>query len=63
MVYFKYFGGKSFIDTPLPELTILFFMIGTLSIFIGLIAEIIIRTYFESQNVLPYVVKKITKKT
>ena len=63
MVYFKYFGGKSFIETPLPELTILFFMIGTLSIFIGLIAEIIIRTYFESQNVLPYVIKKITKKT
>mgnify|MGYP001194873405 CR=1 FL=1 len=50
MLYFKYFGGKSFIETPLPELTILFFMIGTLSIFIGLIAEIIIRTYFSSYN-------------
>tara|TARA_S200000501_G_scaffold233911_1_gene219404 strand:+ start:3811 stop:4797 length:987 start_codon:yes stop_codon:yes gene_type:complete len=62
MVYYKYFGNKSFIETPLPELTILFFLIGTLSIFIGLIAEIIIRTYFESQNVLPYVIKKSQEK-
>ena len=59
MLYFKYFGNKSFIQTPLPELTILFFMIGTLSLFMGFIAEIIMRTYFESQDIYPYSIRKM----
>ena len=61
MVYFKYFMNKSFIQTPLPELIILFLMVGTLSIFMGFIAEIIMRTYFESQNISPYNIRKINK--
>jgi len=59
MIYYKYFGDKSFIQTPLPELTILFLMVGTLSIFMGFIAEIIMRTYFESQNISPYNIRKL----
>tara|TARA_B100001250_G_C19809004_1_gene794862 strand:+ start:2028 stop:2972 length:945 start_codon:yes stop_codon:yes gene_type:complete len=61
MIYFKYFMNKSFIQTPLPELIILFLMVGTLSIFMGFIAEIIMRTYFESQNISPYNIRKINK--
>ena len=50
MLYFKYSGQKSFIETPLPELVILFIMVGVLSLFMGFIAEILMRTYFESQD-------------
>jgi glycosyltransferase involved in cell wall biosynthesis len=44
MMYFKYFDGKSFIDTPLPILVALLVMIGFQFILMGLIAELIIRT-------------------
>ena len=50
MVYFKYFGGKSFIQTPLPLVTILFLLIGVISIFMGLLAQVNMMTYYESQN-------------
>jgi uncharacterized integral membrane protein len=50
MVYFKYFGGKSFIQTPLPLLAILFLLIGVISIFMGLLAQINMMTYYESQG-------------
>ena len=54
MIYFKYWGGKSFIQTPLPELVILFIMIGIISIFMGFLAEILMRTYYESQDKKSY---------
>ncbi len=50
MIYFKYFGGKSFIQTPLPLLAILFLLIGVISIFMGLLAQINMMTYYESQG-------------
>jgi ABC-type bacteriocin/lantibiotic exporter with double-glycine peptidase domain len=50
MVFFKYFGGKSFIQTPLPLLAILFLLIGVISIFMGLLAQINMMTYYESQG-------------
>ena len=57
MVYFKYFGQKSFIETPLPQLVILFFLMGFVSLLMGLIAEIQMRTYYESQNKTIYSVE------
>ena len=57
MLYFKYLGQKSFIETPLPELVILFIMVGVLSMFMGFIAEILMRTYFESQDRKSYSIK------
>lgn len=57
MVYFKYWGDKTFIQTPLPQLVILFIMIGILSLFMGFIAEILMRTYFESQNRASYTIR------
>ena len=59
MVYYKFWGGKSFIQTPLPQLVILFLMIGILSLFMGFLAEILMRTYFESQNRASYTIRKI----
>ncbi len=56
-VYLKYFKAVSFISTPLPLLTVLLVLIGFLSILIGLVAELLTRTYFESQNKKPYVIR------
>jgi hypothetical protein len=59
MVYYKFWGGKSFIETPLPVLTVFFLLMGSMLIFLGFIAEILMRTYYESQDRTPYIVKKI----
>lgn len=58
MVYLKYWGGKSFIETPLPILAALFVLMGVMSMLMGLIAELSVRTYHESQNKSTYSVKK-----
>jgi hypothetical protein len=42
------------IQTPLPVISTMFTLIGIISIFIGILAEIMIRTYFEAQGRLPY---------
>jgi glycosyltransferase involved in cell wall biosynthesis len=57
MIYFKFWGGKSFIQTPLPLVVILFFLVGILSVFMGIIAEILMRTYYESQNKQVYLIR------
>ena len=58
-LYFKFFGGKSFIQTPLPLLTALFFLVGFQSILMGLISEMLTRTYYESQQKKIYSVKNV----
>lgn len=50
MIYFKFWGGKSFVATPLPVLTALFILMGFISMLMGLIAELSVRTYHESQD-------------
>ena len=59
MLYFKLFGDKSFVETPLPLLCIMFFLIGCLSILMGLLAEVTMRTYYESQRAATYVVREV----
>lgn len=54
MVYLKYWGGKSFIATPLPLLAVLFVLMGFMSMLLGLLAELSVRTYHESQNKSTY---------
>ena len=54
MLYLKFFDGLSMIQTPLPLLVVMSFMMGVMSISIGLVAEIVVRTYFESQNKRTY---------
>lgn len=46
--------GKDFVETPLPVLVALFGVTGILSILMGLLAEMVMRTYFESQNKRTY---------
>lgn len=56
-IYLKFFEHMSFITTPLPLLVVLSFITGVMSILMGLIAEIIMRTYYESQGKQVYLVK------
>jgi glycosyltransferase involved in cell wall biosynthesis len=56
-VYLKYFENTTFIQTPLPLLVALLTVTGFMSILMGLLAEIIMRTYYESQGKDVYVVK------
>ncbi len=50
-VYRKIVEGVSFILSPLPLLTVFFFLVGILAILMGLLAEILVRTYY---NAAPY---------
>jgi glycosyltransferase involved in cell wall biosynthesis len=55
-IYYKFFSQtyKSFIQTPLPLLSVMFFVVGIFCILMGLLAELSIRTYYESQNKKTY---------
>ncbi len=55
-LYYKFFGDKSFISTPLPLLFVLTSITGVMCILMGLLAEIVIRTYYESQNKPVYLI-------
>ena len=56
MIYFKYWGGKSFIETPLPLLAVQFFLIGVICFLMGITTDLVMRTYYESQNQRPYLI-------
>jgi dolichol-phosphate mannosyltransferase len=53
----KLFTGLSLIQTPLPLLAAMLFLIGCVSVLMGLLAEIMMRTYFESQGSRPYLIR------
>ncbi|MCS6912909.1 MAG: glycosyltransferase family 2 protein [Myxococcales bacterium] len=58
MVWFKYWGGKTFIQTPLPQLVVTLFGMGCLSILMGFLAEILMRTYHEAAGQPTFVVRE-----
>ena len=55
-LYYKLAGLKDFVQTPLPLVTVMFALVGALSLLMGLLAELVIRTYYESQGKRPYLV-------
>ena len=55
--YFKLTGEKDFVETPLPILSAMFFTVGVLMVLLGIISEIMMRTYFESQNSAPFSIR------
>ena len=57
-IYLKYFRGTSFILTPLPLLCVFLLLSGFLSILMGFLAEILTRTYYESQGKPTYQIKE-----
>lgn len=58
-LYLKFFESVSLIQTPLPVLAAMLFLIGFTSILMGLLAEIMVRTYFESQGLSSYNVRSL----
>src|SRR5262249_18810535 len=75
MLYFKYvfpwpylwwdssYESKSFIATPLPSLTVMFFLGGFMCILLGIQAEVIMRTYYESQAKTTYLLGEREEET
>ena len=61
-IFLKIFMNISFILTPLPLLVVFFAMSGLLCIFLGLVAEIQSRVYFEAIDRPAYLVRKELKK-
>jgi len=55
-LYYKLAGLKDFVATPLPLVTVTFTLVGALSLLMGLLAELVIRTYYESQDKRPYLI-------
>ena len=58
-IYLKFFENTSLIQTPLPILTAICLITGITSVLMGLLAELIMRTYYESQNKSVYLVSNI----
>lgn len=68
MLFYKYlypiltgnkFDSKSFVATPLPLLAVMFFLAGVQSILLGVLAEMIMRTYYESQSKTTYLLGEV----
>lgn len=57
-VYLKYFEATTFIQTPLPLIAVTTFNAGVMSILMGFLAELLMRTYFESQEKRPYAIRR-----
>lgn len=55
-VFLKIAEGTAFIQTPLPLLFVTGFMSGMMCILLGLISEVLVRTYFESQGRTHYII-------
>jgi glycosyltransferase involved in cell wall biosynthesis len=63
MLYFKYVfkPPKSFVETPLPSLSVMFLLAGAVSILMGVLAEMIMRTYYESQSKTTYLLGEVRR--
>lgn len=60
-LYLKVFHGTSLILTPLPTLAVMMFSIGVLSTLMGLLAEMLNRTYHESQAKPVYRIARVVQ--
>jgi dolichol-phosphate mannosyltransferase len=54
MIYLKLADNLSMIQTPLPVLSAILFALAVITLLMGMLAEIMMRTYFESQGRFPY---------
>lgn len=63
-VFYKLATGelhKDFVQTPLPMIAATLVLVGLLAILQGIIAEVLMRTYFESQSRRPYTVRRVVE--
>jgi hypothetical protein len=61
MLYYKYLHPypKTFVETPLPVVTVAFFLAGVQALLMGLLAEMVMRTYYESQAKVTYLLGEV----
>lgn len=59
VIFLKIFEGVSMISTPLPLFAAMILLVGVMSLLMGLLAEMIVRTYFESQRRGAYEVRNV----
>jgi glycosyltransferase involved in cell wall biosynthesis len=57
-LFLKIFHKADFVQTPLPILAIVMFAVGVQFLLMGLLAEMLVRTYHESQNKRVYAVRE-----
>jgi len=57
-VFLKYAHKATFIQTPLPVLSVVMFAVGVQFLLMGLLAEMLVRTYHESQAKAIYAVRE-----
>ncbi len=55
----KWIRGASLVRTPLPQLAATLLVLGIQSILMGLVAELLVRTYHESQDRPIYVLRRV----
>ena len=58
-VWLKFFAhpARSFVETPMPTLCVMTGVTGIMCILLGLLAEMVVRTFYESQGKSVYMVK------
>lgn len=56
-IYLKFIRGISFVQTPLPLMSLMAGMTGIMCILMGLLAELLTRTYHESQDKPVYLIR------
>lgn len=61
-LWLKFFEGVSLIQTPLPVFSVILFAIGMMSFLMGLLAEMLNRTYHESQSKPVYRIGRIVQR-
>jgi len=57
-LYLKFIGYATIIETPLPTISAVLFIVGVQMILMGVMAEILMRTYYESQRKMPFTIKE-----
>lgn len=57
--WLKLSGQLTYIETPLPLVTVTMFMLGVMLILMGVLAELMVRTYHEAQGKPTYTVRSI----
>ncbi|MDD5438198.1 MAG: glycosyltransferase family 2 protein [Patescibacteria group bacterium] len=57
-IVYKIAGLKDFVQTPLPTIGAMFLIVGVQFILFGLVAEVLMRTYYESQGSTPFHIKE-----
>jgi heme/copper-type cytochrome/quinol oxidase subunit 1 len=54
-------AGIPVLGSPWLQISVMCFILGFISILLGLIAELLMRTYYESQNKRTYEIREVIK--